>query len=232
MNLNNKEYLTLFLFFLLGYLMNDSMIEGFKIFGINLNPFASNKCVKNCKECDGSGKDDCTLCEDGFVIMDKDGDGAGSCWPMMKKGMDRLETRNILVGGDRNISDEREDRNRNINRNISRGDYPTSGVADINEPPSICANSNNHTRCMMEKAQLPEYKHISNNALRPASDWGLSLEDKQDLITININHSLLNLAKAQRHIHLAQGPPGPAEDREVTEAPALDPENLFQISLI
>jgi len=105
-------------------------------------------------------------------------------------------------------------------------------VADINEPPSICANSNNHTRCMMEKAQLPEYKHISNNALRPASDWGLSLEDKQDLITININHSLLNLAKAQRHTHLAQGPPGPAEDREVTEAPALDPENLFQISLI
>ena len=39
----------------------------------------SSGCYKSCGSCDGPGPLDCTSCRDGSNIIDKDGDGAGSC---------------------------------------------------------------------------------------------------------------------------------------------------------
>ena len=39
----------------------------------------SSACYKSCSSCDGPGPLDCTSCRDGSNIIDKDGDGAGSC---------------------------------------------------------------------------------------------------------------------------------------------------------
>ena len=45
----------------------------------NKRVMAINKCYKSCGSCEGPGPLDCTSCRDGSNIIDKDGDGAGSC---------------------------------------------------------------------------------------------------------------------------------------------------------
>ena len=57
----------------------DRVDHGSPIRGSSVVYERSSGCYKSCGSCDGPGPLDCTSCRDGSNIIDKDGDGAGSC---------------------------------------------------------------------------------------------------------------------------------------------------------